>query len=114
MWETVVGRDERLERIKYLDGIARFYEWLTAGLVVGILTGGLLLEGLDGVAVAVLGLLLAAISGGRAYRLRRHIEDKWDEILKEDPDWIARSPLILVAMATIAAIGVIILRLILG
>lgn len=109
-----MGREERLERIRYLDGIARFYEWLTAGLIVGILTGGLLLEGLNGVAVAVLGLLLAAISGDRAYRLRRHIEDKWDEVLKEDPEWVARSPLILVVMAGIAAVAVIVLRLILG
>ena len=73
-----MGRQERLERIRYLDGIARFYEWLSAGLVVGILTGGLLLEGsARAVGVAVLGFILAAFSSARAYRLRGVIEEMW-------------------------------------
>ncbi len=109
-----MGREVKLERVRYLDGMARFYEWVTAALVVGILTGGLLLEGAEGVVVALAGLLLAAISGYRAYRLRMHIEGLWGELLSEDPRWVARGPLLLVAMAAIAAATVILARLLLG
>ena len=106
-----MGREVKLERVRYLDGLARFYEWVTAALVVGILTGGLLLEGVDGVVVALAGLLLAAISGYRAYRFRVYIESLWGELMREDPQWVARSPLTLVAMAAIAAAIVILATL---
>ena len=81
---------------------------------MGILTGGLLLEGFGGVIVALAGLLLAVLSGDRAYRLRRHIEGMWEEVMREDPEWVARGPLLLIAMAAIAAATVILVRIITG
>ena len=110
-----MGREELLERVRYLDGIARTLEQGVVAMLVAVVGGGILFgDPADAALAAVLFAVFATGAGVHAYRLRSHIEDMWGELLRRDPRWAAQGPLILVAMVWAAALAVIAARLLLG
>ncbi|MCE4611290.1 MAG: hypothetical protein F7B17_04895 [Desulfurococcales archaeon] len=110
-----MGREVKLERVRYLDGMARFYEWVSAALVVGTLTGRLLVRPTDtALGAALIAAVMAVAAALVAYRLRRLIEAMWVGLMREDPRLPAIAPLALIALAAIALIGVALVRLLLG
>ncbi|MCE4602037.1 MAG: hypothetical protein F7B18_02520 [Desulfurococcales archaeon] len=108
-----MGREERLERIRYLDGIAKTLEHALIASFITVIGSGLLLEREAALIVAMV-TLLSLFMGFHVYRLRRHIEYMWDEIMREDPVWIARSPLYLLALVIGAGVAVLLAKLLLG
>ncbi|MCE4611752.1 MAG: hypothetical protein F7B17_07280 [Desulfurococcales archaeon] len=110
-----MGREERLKWLEMLDGRARFYMWVSVALVLAVLGSGALLEDSPrAYAVAGLSALLAAMAALRAYTLSRTIDREWGEVLKRDPAEARLDALTLLAMALIAFIGVVLIRLLLG
>ena len=77
-------------------------------------SGVLFEEGLGAYLVAAASYLIAAAAAVTAYRLEAYIEGKWGRVLREDPGWLRRDALTLVAMAVIALLGVIVIRLLLS
>ena len=108
-----MGREERLERIKYLDGMAKTLEQALIASFITVIGSGLLLKREATVIVAIV-TLLSLFMGFHVYRLRKHIEYMWDEIMREDPVWVARSPLYLLALVIGAGIAILLAKLLLS
>ena len=94
-----MGREVKLERIRYLEGIARTLEQGIIAMLVAVV-GSRLLFG-DPRTAIMAGAVLAAFStaaGLYSYTLRRRIEAMWAELMREDPRLPAVAPLVLSAL----------------
>ena len=110
-----MGREGLVETARLQLEDARRLEGFAVAIYVAIVGGGVVVRPLTGAAIIaiVFSIVLAAGMTLYAYHLRRRSKRMWEEALKQDPDLGEKIPVLIGVLGTLAALAVLIARLLL-